>query len=169
MNVLKNYANNFKRYLLLASLSFTANDAFCFSENQTKVIDTGSGLDTQTGSLVSLLMALLFVLFVIFVIAWFAKKFNLTPASSDHFKLVSSMSLGGRERIVIIDVQGEQHAIGVTNQSVNHLFKLDTKIEKPTQELSNNNLVNKINKIFGYTPPQNTVKNKPNSKVKDAK
>lgn len=168
MNVLKNYASHLKRYLFAASLGLTTNDAFCFSEKQTEVIDTGSGLNTQTGSLVSLLMALLFVLFVIFVVAWFAKKFNLTPASSEHFKLVSSMSLGGRERIVIIDVQGEQHAIGVTNQSVNHLFKLDNKIEKPTPTLADNNLVNKINKIFGYTPPTKTTNNT-SSNVKDSK
>ncbi|GHB62351.1 hypothetical protein GCM10008107_09280 [Psychrosphaera saromensis] len=168
MNVLKNYASHLKRYLFVASLGLTTNDAFCFSEKQTEVIDTGTGLNTQTGSLVSMLMALLFVLFVIFVIAWFAKKFNLTPASSEHFKLVSSMSLGGRERIVIIDVQGEQHAIGVTNQSVNHLFKLDNKIEKPTQALTDNSLVNKINKVFGYTPPAKATNNK-SSNVKDAK
>jgi flagellar biosynthetic protein FliO len=169
LNVLKNYASNFKRYLLLASLSLIANDAFCFSENPTKVIDTGAGLRPETGSVLSMIMALLFVLFVIFVISWLAKKFNLTPASSEHFKLINSMSLGGRERIVVIEIQGEQHAIGVTNQSVNHLFKLAENIEKPTQQLTDNHLINKINKMFGYQAPEQKLNNPLSSKVKDPK
>jgi len=173
LNVLKNYASNFKRYLLLASLSLTANDAFCFSEKQTAVVETGAGLRSDAGNVLSLIMALLFVLFVIFVIAWLAKKFNLTPTSSEYFKLINSMSLGGRERIVIIEIQGEQHAIGVTNQSVNHLFKLNDKIEKSTPELTDNHLINKINKIFGYQAPNKIPKNNgstaSSSQAKDSK
>ena len=168
MNVLKNYASNVKRYILVASLSLTANDAFCFSEKQTEVVETSVALSPEAGNVVSLIMALLFVLFIIFAIAWLAKKFNLTPTSSEHFKLINSMSLGGRERIVIIEVQGEQHAIGVTNQSVNHLFKLNDKIEKVTPQLSDNNLINKINKIFGYQAP-NDDKSISSSQTKDSK
>lgn len=100
------------------------------------------------------MLALFFVVFVIVAIAWFAKKLNLTPASSSHFKLVSSMSLGGRERIVIVEVQGEQHAIGVTNQSVNHLFKLEQNIEQQKLDISDNQMLQKINKLFGYQAPK---------------
>ncbi len=154
---------------MLASLSLTANDAFCFSENQTAVIETSSTLRPETGNVLSMIMGLLFVLFVIFVIAWVAKKFNLTPASSEHFKLINSMSLGGRERIVVIEVQGEQHAIGVTNQSVNHLFKLNEKIEKPEQVFATNGLINKMNKAFGYQAPEQNVNSASSSQVKDSK
>jgi len=105
-----------------------------------------------------MLLALLFIMLVIFAIAWVAKKLNLTPNNAEHFKLVSSMSLGGRERIVIIEVQGQQHAIGVTNQSVNHLFQLEQKIEQKPIQLGNQALVGKINKLFGYTPPTDQSK-----------
>jgi flagellar biosynthetic protein FliO len=101
-----------------------------------------------------MLLALLLVVFVIFCIALIAKKLNLTPNNSGHFKLISSMSLGGKERIVIIEVQGKQHAIGVTAQNVNHLFAVDTPIETKPLAMANSPLVNKINKLFGYTPPE---------------
>ncbi len=154
---------------MLASFGLAANDAFCFSENQTAVIDTGSALRPEAGNVLSMIMALLFVLVVIFLIAWLAKKFNLTPTSQDHFKLISSMSLGGRERIVIIEIQGEQHAIGVTNQNVNHLFKLENNVQKPSQQLTDNTLVNKINKMFGYQAPGQN-QNKPSDiQAKDPK
>ena len=136
----------------MASLVLFTSDAFCSSNPQQKV--TGPSSE----SLVSMILALLFVVAVIFAIAWFAKKLNLTPISSSHFKLVSSMSLGGRERIVIVEIQGEQHAIGVTNQSVNHLFKLEQNIQSEKTELADNQMLQKINKLFGYQAPKSKDK-----------
>jgi len=125
-------------------------------ENKSNTLTSTSeaALSSPAGNaLLPMLMALLFIMFVIFVIAWVAKKLNLTPNNSGHFKLVSTMSLGGRERIVIIEIQGQQHAIGVTSQSVNHLFQLEKNIESNSLQLKDNALVNKLNKVFGYTPP----------------
>ena len=107
-----------------------------------------------------MILALVFVVFVIFAIAWVAKRFNLTPASSGHIKMISATSLGGRERIIVIEIEGQQHAIGVTNQSVNHLFKLENNIALPKQSLTENHLVNKINKLFGYQAPNSGEKSK---------
>lgn len=131
----------------MALFALCANNAFCSTSSQKNV----AGPSAE--SLVSMILALLFVVFVIVAIAWFAKKLNLTPMSSSHFKLVSSMSLGGRERIVIIEVQGEQHAIGVTGQSVNHLFKLEQNIIANKADITDNQMVKKINKLFGYQAP----------------
>lgn len=103
--------------------------------------------------LLSMIMALFFVVAVIIAIAWVAKKFNLTPINNTHFKVISSMSLGGRERIVIVEIQGQQHAVGVTSQSVNHLFQLEQNITNNKSELTDGPLLNKINKIFGYQAP----------------
>jgi flagellar biosynthetic protein FliO len=121
---------------------------------QEEAAKTTAPLGNQASdALLPMLLALLFIVFLIYVIAWAARKMNLAPANAQHFKLISSMSLGGRERIVIIEVQGKQHAIGVTNQSVNHLFELDENIETKSPQLTDNALVNKINKVFGYQPP----------------
>jgi len=128
------------------------------AEDNSTAAATGAeaALSNPAGAaLVPMLMALLFIMFIIFVVAWVAKKLNLTPNNTGHFKLVSSMSLGGRERIVIIEVQGQQHAIGVTSQSVNHLFTLEENIEENTLPFKDNVLLNKLNKAFGYSPPEN--------------
>lgn len=136
----------------MASFVLFTSDAFCTSSPQQKL--TGPSSE----GLISMILALIFVVFVIIAIAWFAKKLNLTPVSANHFKLVSSMSLGGRERIVIVEIQGEQHAIGVTNQSVNHLFKLEQNIEQEKTDFADNQMLQKINKLFGYQRPK--TKNK---------
>lgn len=133
----------------MASFALFANDAFCSTSTSPEQKLTGPNAE----SLVSMILALFFVVFVIVAIAWFAKKLKLTPMSSSHFKLVSSMSLGGRERIVIVEIQGEQHAIGVTNQSVNHLFKLEQNISIDKANIVDNQMLKKINKLFGYQMP----------------
>lgn len=124
------------------------------AETSTDVTESNNTLSQPASdALLPMLLALLFIVGIIFVIAWIAKKLNLTPNNAEHFKTVSSMSLGGRERIVIIEVQGKQHAIGVTPQSVNHLFTLEQNIVSKPINLTDNQIVNKINKLFGYQPP----------------
>lgn len=160
MNVLRNLGSRLsgKSNLLFFTLIFSQG-AWAETSDSAKEAPLGSG---ASDALLPMLLALLFIVFLIYAIAWVAKKMNLAPASGSHFKLVSSMSLGGRERIVIIEVQGKQHAIGVTQQSVNHLFELEQNIEKPEAHLTDNNLVNKLNKLFGYQAPNN------NSNLKDS-
>lgn len=106
----------------------------------------------------SMLLALVLVVAVIVAIAVLAKKFNLTPVGGSHFKLISSMSLGGRERIVIIEIQGRQHAIGVTNHSVNHLFELESNIEPTAAPFADGNLLKKLNKSLGMNQADKTSK-----------
>ncbi|MFT4940904.1 MAG: flagellar protein FliO/FliZ [Paraglaciecola sp.] len=38
------------------------------------------------------------------------------------------MMAGTRERVLVIEIGGEQHLLGVTSQNINHLAKLDTPI-----------------------------------------
>ena len=111
-------------------------------------------------ALLPMLLALLFIVFIIYGIAWLAKRFNLTPNNTGHFKLISSMSLGGRERILIIEVQGQQHVIGVTPQNVNHLFKLEHNIENKAGSLTEGVLLNKLNSLFGYQAAESQSKDK---------
>lgn len=153
MNVLKNFVN--KTYLktapllLISPLLLFSKGAFSVSEpvkNQTVSTSTPEGL-------LSMILALLFVVLVIFAIAWIAKRFNLAPSNSGQIKMVSATSLGGRERIIVIEIEGEQHAIGVTNHSVNHLFKLEHPIESTKSALTENHLIHKINRLFGYKAP----------------
>ena len=110
---------------------------------------------SPSAALLPMLSGLLVIVAFILVIAYVAKKFNLAPGHNKAFKLVTSLSLGGRERIVVIEVQGQQHTLGVTPQSINYLFKLDKSLDTPLQNLTDQSLVSRINKVFGYTAPVN--------------
>ena len=54
---------------------------------------------------------------------------NLGFPGSRAIKVVTELSLGAKERIVVIEVNGKQHLIGVTPQQVNHLLTLDDPIQ----------------------------------------
>ena len=96
------------------------------------------------GALLPMLVALAGIIVLIYGLAWLAKRFNFTPNHHRHMKTITSLSLGGRERIVIIEVQGEQHALGVTTNSVNHLFKLETPLPQGQLIHQDNKLLNKL-------------------------
>ena len=48
------------------------------------------------------------------------------------------MMAGTRERIVVLEVGGEQHLIGVTAQNINHLSKLEHKLESTSHTPAEN-------------------------------
>ena len=78
-----------------------------------------------SASMGSMLLSLLVVLGLIFVLAALFKKLNINPSSNSAIKVVTTQPLGTRERIVVIEVNGEQHLLGVTQNNVNHLLKLE--------------------------------------------
>ncbi|WP_304635245.1 flagellar biosynthetic protein FliO [Pseudoalteromonas sp.] len=92
---------------------------------------------SPTADLLSMVMSLLLVLVVIVVLAFFVKKLNPNLANSEEFKVVRSLPLGSRERLMVIEIDNAQHLIGVTPHSINYLHKLETPLkEKELPELA---------------------------------
>jgi len=83
----------------------------------------------SAGSYVSVLLSLLVVIGIIFMLAYIMRRFNITQSGSEQMKVVSSMIVGSRERILIIEVGEEQHMVGITGHNISHLAKLDNKLE----------------------------------------
>ena len=82
------------------------------------------------------LASLLVVVLVIVALAWFSKKMNLGFPGNRAIKVVTALSLGAKERIVVIEVNGKQHLIGVTPQQVNHILTLDEPLDMANQTQS---------------------------------
>ncbi|KXI28026.1 flagellar biosynthetic protein FliO [Paraglaciecola hydrolytica] len=75
-------------------------------------------------SVVSIFLSLLLVVGVVFMLAFIMRRFNVTHSGSSQLKVVASMMAGTRERVMVIEVGGEQHLVGVTAHNINHLAKL---------------------------------------------
>ena len=74
------------------------------------------------------LLGLAFVIGLIFFCGWAAKRFGLRqPGSGTLLKLISSVSLGQREKVVVIEVGATWLVLGVTPTQVNLLHSMDAE------------------------------------------
>ena len=81
------------------------------------------------GYLGQLVIGLLLVLVCIVALAWFAKRFNrLQSTSNGNLQVIGGLSMGARERIVLVQVGSEQLLLGVAPGRVNTLHVLQQSI-----------------------------------------
>ena len=93
---------------------------------------------SDSATIVSIFLSLLLVVGVVFMLAFLMRRFNVTHSGSSQLKVVASMMAGTRERIMVIDVGGEQHLVGVTAQNINHLAKLSIPLVDSKPQSSEN-------------------------------
>ncbi len=76
----------------------------------------------------------LFVILALFsFLVWVLKKMRITQklSANSRLKIISQLAVGQRERLAVIDVNGEQILIGITPTQINLLKKLENPIELP--------------------------------------
>lgn len=83
---------------------------------------------------VSMILSLFLVLGLIIVCALIIKRFNLTQQGVNQLKVVSTLRLGTKERIIVVQVGEQQLLLGVTNQNIT---LLDTLSEPLTHQTMN--------------------------------
>lgn len=93
---------------------------------------------TSTSSqLTSLVGGLVLIVLLIYALSWFAKRFTQGGfLQNQTMKVVSTMPLGTRERLMLIDVGGKQMLLGITATQINtlHVFEepiVETKKDQP--------------------------------------
>ena len=79
---------------------------------------------------INIFFSLLFVIAIILALAWLVRRFNVAQAANGQLKVIASLTAGTKEKIMVIEVGDEQHLLGVSATTINHLAKL----EKPLVE-----------------------------------
>ncbi|MED5594363.1 flagellar biosynthetic protein FliO [Janthinobacterium sp. P210006] len=80
---------------------------------------------TSAGSLLQTIFALVFVLALLIGLAWFMKRYGpKVMGGNSKMRVVSSLSLGGRERIVLVEVADQWIVVGASPGRVNALATL---------------------------------------------
>jgi flagellar protein FliO/FliZ len=80
----------------------------------------------------SMIMSLLMVLALIIVSGFVLKRFNLTQQNSNRLSIVANLSLGAKERVVVLQIGEEQLVLGVSAQQVSLLKTLDKTLDIQT-------------------------------------
>lgn len=79
-------------------------------------------------------LSLAIVVAIVLTLGWAFKKLTLRLPGSRHIKIISTMPLGPKERLLVVEVQGKQRVLGVTANSINLLFELENPL--PEEKLA---------------------------------
>ncbi len=84
----------------------------------------GANMDAMT-----MIVALLMVLAIIIVSAFILKRFQPVKVNGKGLKVITSMSLGAKERLIVIQVGDKQQLLGVTSHQISLLDTLEKPLE----------------------------------------
>ncbi|QYK14227.1 flagellar biosynthetic protein FliO [Shewanella rhizosphaerae] len=84
--------------------------------------------ESALATMTNMLGGLLVVIALIFLLAYLVKRLKLVPTSHGVLKTLAVTPLGQREKMVLVEVDGQQYLLGVTSQQVSLIDKLDTPI-----------------------------------------
>ena len=79
-------------------------------------------------TMANMLGGLIIVLAVIFLLAYLVRRLKLVPSNQGVLKTLAVTPLGQREKMVLVEVDGQQYLLGVTSAQVTLIDKLDTPI-----------------------------------------
>jgi flagellar protein FliO/FliZ len=112
----------------------------------------GSQLPDQGAYIGQVMMGLVLVLGLIFAIAWVMRRFGQgTLMGGQHMKVVSSLPLGPREKLLLVDVGGEQLLLGVTPGRINCLHNFNTPVVPTEVSSDGSDFSQKLKEILGRT------------------
>ncbi|HFE38216.1 MAG TPA: flagellar biosynthetic protein FliO [Gammaproteobacteria bacterium] len=97
-----------------------------------------AGMATSPDVTLSLLKVsggLFLVIIAIFGAAWAYRRYgNMTPIANDALRVIGGVSMGQKERVVLMQVGEEQVLLGVTPGRIQRLHVLKKNIEIPAEK-----------------------------------
>ena len=102
------------------------------------------------GSVIRAVLSLLLVLLIIFSLAFYLKRFqHLSSGTAGSLKVISSLALSPRERVVLVQVGEEQLLLGVAANSVNLLKTLEEPLQQTKDGVSVGSFSAQLEKFIG--------------------
>lgn len=109
---------------LLLVLSFSQNS---FADQASTV---GSSLVKPGDYLGQIVISLLLIILVIFAAAWVLKRYSrLTGITNGSLQVLGMLSVGQREKILLVKVGEKQLLLGATTSKITTLYELDEPVE----------------------------------------
>lgn len=78
--------------------------------------------------LASMLLSLILVVVCIVALGLLVKRFNPQITQSEDFKVIRTINLGSKERLLVVEMDDKHHVLGVTSGSINYLYQLETPL-----------------------------------------
>ena len=99
--------------------------------------------------LIKLTGGLVAIVVVIFVLAWAVKKLNLNQqAGSGLLRIVAGISIGTRDRIVLLQVGEEQILLGLSPGRIEKLHTLAEPLQSPQGQPAAGAFASRLNRLM---------------------
>ena len=109
-----------------------------------------------------IVLSLVLVLLIIFLSAWMLRRYGRSPGVADgNLKVLGALSVGQRERIMLLQVGEDQILVGVTNSRISTLHQLDKNIEVNAPQPINGSFAQRLQEALGQK--STTTNNQPES------
>jgi flagellar protein FliO/FliZ len=77
-----------------------------------------------------IMLSLVLVVVIIFISAWLLRRYGRFPGVAEgNLKVLGALSVGQRERILLLQVGSEQILVGVTSNRISRLHQLEDPVE----------------------------------------
>ncbi|MDT4787657.1 Flagellar protein FliO [compost metagenome] len=111
------------------------------------VTQAGSGMAAQLGQLA---LGLLLVVGLIFLLAWLLRRVQqLGPRGGQVIRLVASQALGPRDRLVLVQVGGEQILLGISAGRITPLHVLKEPVHLADAEAAPPEFAQRLLELLG--------------------
>ncbi|WP_447591886.1 flagellar biosynthetic protein FliO [Aquipseudomonas campi] len=102
------------------------------------------------GQLVQLLLGLLLVIGLIFVLAWVMRRVQqIGPRGGQVIKLVASQALGPRDRLLLVEVGGEQLLLGLSAGRITPLHVLKEPVASTDSQPATPEFAQRLMELLG--------------------
>lgn len=95
-------------------------------------IGIGQSVPQPSNYFSQIMLSLIFILLIIFAAAWLLRRYGRFPGVADgNLKVLGALSVGPRERILMLQVGKEQIVVGVTSSKISKLHELSEPVQMP--------------------------------------
>ena len=102
------------------------------------------------GQVVQLLLGLLLVIGLIFLLAWLMRRVQqIVPRGGQVIKVLATQPLGPRDRLVLVQVGGEQVLLGLTPGTISALHVLKEPVHLPDAEPASGEFAQRLMELLG--------------------
>lgn len=102
----------------------------------------------STAYLVKFSAGLFIVVFLIVALAWLVKKFNINPQQQGPIKIVAGLSLGTRDRLVLVQLGQEQLLLALSPGRIEKIHHLAEPLSVTETSASSSTFAEKFNQLL---------------------
>lgn len=128
------------------------------------VKNVGESVVQPSDHFLQIVMSLVLVLLIIFLSAWMLRRYGRYPGVADgNLKVLGTLSVGQRERILLIQVGKEQVLVGVTSSRISTLHQLSENVVVNQPQPVTGSFAQRLQEALGQKTPPSKPLNKNHS------